>query len=96
MNHQKKVISLILISTLCSLIICQLNVIFTFIIDVFVFGFYVLMKSVFEAAAMNQVDIKDEVAKYKNKIKETQDKIERRNMGNKIVSMPSSSSVLGK
>lgn len=96
MNHQKKVISLILISTLCSLVICQLNVIFTFIIDVFVFGFYVLMKSVFEAAAMNQVDIKDEVAKYKNKIKETQDKIERRNMGNKIVSMPSSSSVLGK
>ncbi|ELQ74582.1 hypothetical protein THOM_2495 [Trachipleistophora hominis] len=93
MNHQKKVISLILISTLCSLIICQLNIIFTVVIDVFVFGFYVLMKSVFEAVVMNQTDIKNEVMEYNNKIKMTRERIEQKNMSNKIVSMPSSSSI---
>lgn len=70
MKHQHRVFLLLWISTLCSIIICRKNLLYTLLLDIFVFGLYLIIKSTFDALPNNQKDVEDEIKDYKNEIED--------------------------
>lgn len=76
MKQQSRVFILIVLSTLCSLIICRLSLPVALIIDLFVFCSYVVLKSVFEALMNNESEMMDEIKEYRNMIENLRNDIQ--------------------
>lgn len=93
MKLQTKVFLLIVLSTLCTIIICRQSIFVALIIDFFVFCMFVLLKSVAEALSNNQAEVSDEIKIYSRKISQLREKLKMGSL-NSLRTNTSTSSVI--